>query len=271
MKSMGQALKEFNLEDIKRRAMEAAQNRTLAEIHTLQTKTTPKCPKCRDEYFHLYKDENGIEYAKECECKEQRKVERLFNSSKITLEFQKKNFDTFNLEDLHGEVRMAYKIALAYFSNFDRIRNERQNSMCLLGNPGCGKTHLLMAVSNALMHKGVQVLYFPWVEGFNEIKDDLSLTEERVNRMQKADVLFIDDMWKGRKEPTPFQIEQAFAIINYRYMEKLPVLISSERNIDQMCDFDEAIGSRIAEMCKSFRVELFGGRELNYRLREDAV
>ena len=89
--------------------------------------------------------------------------------------------------------------------------------------------------------------------------------------MQKAEVLFIDDMWKGRKEPTPFQIEQMFAVINDRYMEKRPVLISSEKDIDQMCDFDEAIGSRINEMCKDFRVLLKGGRELNYRLREDTA
>lgn len=193
----------------------------------------------------------------------------MFKSSRITFEFQTKTFDNFDIGGRPTAVQGAYHCARAYMESFEQVKKDRQNSIALLGRPGCGKTHLLMAVSNELIRGGVQVLYFPWVEGFNEIKDDLSLCEERVNRMQKVDVLYIDDMWKGRKEPTPFQIEQMFAVINYRYMEKLPVLISSERDIDQMCDIDEGIGSRINEMCKDFRVILRGGKELNYRLRED--
>jgi DNA replication protein DnaC len=211
-----------------------------------------------------------VDVWKACECKEARSIERTFKTSKITTEFLTKNFESFDSSNRPSIVKSAFQMCRIYADNFDRIREEKQNSICLLGNPGSGKTHLLMAVANSLMEKNIKVLYFPWVEGFNEIKDDLTLTEERVNRMQKVDVLFIDDMWKGRKDPTPFQLEQAFAIINYRYMEKKPVLISSEKDIDQMCAFDEAIGSRINEMCKDFRVIFKGGRELNYRLREGA-
>ncbi|MFD2118157.1 hypothetical protein ACFSTH_11715 [Paenibacillus yanchengensis] len=29
-----------------------------------------------------------------------------------------------------------------------------------------------MAVSNNLLDRGVEVVYFPWVEGFNSLKDD---------------------------------------------------------------------------------------------------
>lgn len=205
-----------------------------------------------------------------CECVEARSIERKIKSSKITEEFLNKTFETFDTANLSATVRYARQMAEIYVQNFNSFRNERTNSICMLGNPGSGKTHLLMAVSNKLMQANVQVLYFPWVEGFNEFKDDLTQLEARINRMQKVDVLFIDDMWKGRKAPTEFQIEQAFAIINYRYMEKKPMLISSERSIDQMCDIDEALGSRINEMCKDFRIIVKGGRDLNYRLREEA-
>lgn len=227
-----------------------------------------------------------MDHWQDCECKTDRAIERAFKSSKITLEFQKKSFDSFDLADLSDIVRQAYHMSRAYSNNFQVIKDSPNNSICILGRPGCGKTHLMMAISNELMRntyrfgeveKVPSLLYFPWVEGFNEIKDDLSLTEERINRMQKVDVLYIDDMWKGRNDqrtgkptPTPFQIEQMFAVINYRYMEKKPVLISSEYDIDQICDIDEAIGSRINEMCKDFRIILKGGRELNYRMREGA-
>lgn len=205
-----------------------------------------------------------------CECVEARNIERKFKSSKITDEFLNKTFDKFKANNLPSVVEYAYEMAKVYADNFQSLRNDKANSICMLGNPGSGKTHLLMSIANKLMQDNVQVLYFPWVEGFNEFKDDLTQLENRINRMQKVDVLFIDDMWKGRKAPTEFQIEQAFAIINYRYMEKKPILISSERSIDQMCDIDEALGSRINEMCKDFRIIVKGGRELNYRLREEA-
>jgi DNA replication protein DnaC len=231
---------------------------------------THNCSMCQDNEGYIAKREDGTEYYKVCECAGTKKVERVMKSSQITWEFQKKNFDNFSLDNISPIIRGAYQASQQYINNFESIRNTRKNSIALLGNPGCGKTHLMMAIANELMSRSVKVLYFPWVEGFNEIKDDLSQTEDRITKMQKVDVLFIDDMWKGRKEPTPFQIEQAFAIINHRYMEQKPVLISSERTIDQMCDLDEAIGSRINEMCKDYRVLIKGGRELNFRLREDA-
>lgn len=234
---------------------------------------------CRDEEGFIERNADGFEVYRFCECRERKSLDRAFRSSRITTEFSKKTFDNFNPIGRPQAVSDAYKFARIYAESFQEIKEDRHNSICLLGRPGCGKTHLLMAVCNHLMktkflYEGIRhpsVLYFPWVEGFNEIKDDLSLTEERVNRMQKVDVLYIDDMWKGRKEPTPFQIEQMFAVINYRYMEKLPVLISSERDIDEMCDIDEGIGSRINEMCRDFRIILKGGRELNYRLQEGAA
>lgn len=187
------------------------------------------------------------------------------------MEFQLKTFDNFDIGHRPPIVRDAYHCAKNYYDHFEKFRNDRQNSIALLGRPGCGKTHLLMAVANGLIREGVPVMYFPWVEGFNEIKDNLDLTEERINRMQKVDVLFVDDMWKGRRQPTDFQIEQMFAVINDRYLNKKPVLISSEKDIDEMCAIDEAIGSRINEMCRDFRVVLKGDKTLNYRLKEDSA
>ena len=47
-----------------------------------------------------------------------------------------------------------------------------------------------------------------------------------------------------------------FEIINYRYINKLPIIVSSEYSIDELLNFDEAIGSRIYEMCKDYLVEI---------------
>ncbi|MDN4593192.1 ATP-binding protein [Polycladomyces subterraneus] len=187
----------------------------------------------------------------------------------MTEEFQRLDFDNFTLEGRPSLIHQAYAYAKAYVEDFEEIKETRKNSIAFLGIPGCGKTHLLMAISNNLMRKGVGVLYFPWVEGFNELKDNLGDLDERVRQMQRVPVLFIDDLFKGRKKPTDFQLEQLFAIINYRYFNHLPILVSSERDFDQICDINEGIGSRIYEMCKHYTVVLRGEPNLNYRFEDE--
>lgn len=175
------------------------------------------------------------------------------------------NFETVGKESIIIE---AYNTAVSYYKKFDEIKNTRSNSIALLGQPGSGKTHLLMAIANRLITKKVvSVHYFPFVEGFNDLKDDFDLLEEKIDRMKKVDVLFIDDLFKGREMPTPFQIEQMFAVINYRYLNHKPILVSSEKMMEELLDIDEALGSRIKQMTKDFLVEIEGDRNLlNYRL-----
>ena len=162
----------------------------------------------------------------------------------------------------------AREMALRYLKHFSDIRKTRRNSIALLGQPGAGKTHLLMAISNILMQKGIAVQYFPWVEGMNDLKSDWDELERKVHRMQTVDVLYLDDLFKGRERPTPFQLEQLYAVVNYRYLNHLPILVSAERDFEVLMSNeygDEALGSRLYEMCRDYTTVL-SGRHLNHRL-----
>ena len=236
------------------------------EYQDTHPKITYNCEKCKDNSGYVV-ERDGVEYYVRCECFNKTKNQRLFKASQITSEFRLKTFSKFKLEWLDDIVRASYKCAMSYGNKFDEIKDKRQNSIALLGQSGAGKTHLLMAIANQLLDKNVQVFYFPFVEGFNDLKSDFDNLNNRIEKMQKAKVLFIDDLFKGRKENTQFQIEQMFAVVNYRYMNNLPMLISSEKLIDDLLKIDEALGSRIYEMCKNFTVELVGGN-INYRMRD---
>ena len=78
-----------------------------------------------------------------------------------------------------------------------------------------------------------------------------------------ADVLYIDDMLKGKLTETDVNV--MYEIINYRYMSNLPLVISTEKSLEGLLEFDEATGSRIIEMCRD-NIVWIEGREFNYRM-----
>lgn len=208
-----------------------------------------------------------------CQCVEQIRVGKIMKASQITEAFRKMTFDTFNAIRISEPVRQAHVMAKIYRDNFEEIKGTPNNGIILMGRPGCGKTHLLMAITNYLMDQNHEVLYVPWVETMEMVKDDMNkedVNNKRFEKMQKVGVLYIDDLFKPPNVPSPYEIKKLFQVINYRYQERKPIMISTERNFEYLLDLDEGLGSRINEMCKDFRVEIQGGRELNYRLREGA-
>jgi DNA replication protein DnaC len=203
-----------------------------------------------------------------CKCIDAVKLRYLLRQCEITEEFARLRFKNFDLEGLHEVIKIADDTAKEYAKSYFNIKGLRFNSIALLGQVGSGKTHLLSAVSNNLLNKGERVLYFPFAEGLNDLKSDLNNADFKIRKMQKVDVLFIDDLFKGKEKLTPFEIETVFAIINYRYVHHKPLLITSEKTIYDFIKYDEAIGSRIYEMCHDFIVHIEGDpKGLNYRLR----
>jgi DNA replication protein DnaC len=91
--------------------------------------------------------------------------------------------------------------------------------------------------------------------------------QQTINKAKHAPVLLWDDLFKGRDNPTNWVIEVAMEIIDYRYLNRMPMIVSSERNIKQLVAIDEALGSRVYQMTKDHLIE-FEGDGLNFRLTE---
>ncbi|MFT0802196.1 ATP-binding protein [Bacillus swezeyi] len=229
-----------------------------------------ECLKCKDELGYIAQRGNTEVWAA-CACRERRRAQKLLKSSEITEAFKNLDFEHFKTAGKHQSVKDAYECALEYGQVYPDIQKSRRNSIALLGRPGSGKTHLLTAAANDLMRRlFVPVLYFPFVEGFNDLKQDFALLEEKLNRMKQIEVLFLDDLFKpvgGKPRATEWQIEQTYAVINYRYLNHKPILLSSELDVEEIVAIDEALGTRIIEMCQDFLVILKGNSiDINHRL-----
>lgn len=224
-----------------------------------------ECPKCRDTGWIEVEDEQGRSYMKHCECWALRECRRLLGKSGISAEFQKKGFKNFDTRN-NPQLVNAKNKAIEYLKTFEQCEKTRYNSIMFCGQVGAGKTHLGIAICSNLMSQNVAVYYMAYRNAATKIKqlmtDEVAYNKELQCYMQ-ARVLYIDDLLKGRI--TESDVNILYEIVNYRYMNNLPLIISTEKSIDDLLDFDEAIGSRIIEMCRGNIIQL-RGKELNYRL-----
>lgn len=78
-------------------------------------------------------------------------------------------------------------------------------------------------------------------------------------------VLFLDDFLKGT--PTQADLKHIYKVINTRYLKGMPMIISTEKSLRDILMWDEAIGSRLIEMCQGNVIEFPRELENNYRLR----
>ena len=122
------------------------------------------------------------------------------------------------------------------------------------------------------------MVYMPWREEVEKLKDYTKSGEDRARLkafFMTAPVLFIDDLYKcgrtadGTYTPSGADIGIAFDIINYRWANYLPTIISTERSSDELVAIDEATGSRIAERAGGHRIYIAKKTGRNYRLRNE--
>ncbi len=226
-----------------------------------------ECQECRDTGFVMNFDEKGREFATRCRCYSMRRSRELLQYSGISEEFGKKTFDNFYT---CGEPQLenAKAKATQYVMDFVEFEHDRRSSILFAGQVGAGKTHLGMAICNELLHtQCVGVVYMPYRDAVTKIKQSVMDKENynaAIGQYCNARLLYIDDLLKGKLSDADVNI--MYEIVNYRYMNNLPMIISTEKSPNDLLIFDEAIGSRVIEMCRGNIIQM-RGKELNYRLK----
>lgn len=153
----------------------------------------------------------------ECEERRQNRIARLLRTSKLPLEKSLESFD---------RKRLPRKVAAQLNALLDGSFLDRSENVLAFGNPGSGKTHLLCALGQELIHQGRQVLFSAsslLVQDLLVAKRDLKLAR-LLKRMQKYDALIIDDI--GYVQQNREEMEVLFTLLADRY-ERGSVMISS--------------------------------------------
>jgi DNA replication protein DnaC len=114
------------------------------------------------------------------------------------------------------------------------------------GAYGCGKTHLAAAIANAAVQRGVPTLFITVPDLLDSLRysfsDPTTSYEARFEEIRDADLLVMDDF--GTQNATPWAQEKLFQIINYRYINKLPTVITTNLILDEI---ESRIRSRLQD------------------------
>ncbi|GAA0062755.1 ATP-binding protein [Clostridium sp. CTA-1] len=237
-----------------------------------------KCKICRDTTW--IKTTEGF---KRCECYEKEIIKRMWHKFGVDPR------NTLNLNDYKPYDEVTKKVkekAIDYIKYFQKIKDTKQNNFGLFGQAGSGKSHIIIAIGVALLKENVQVIYMPYLEAIRELKAN-TLSQENyirlINKYQHSKVLIIDDLFKDKIKNSQLikdrqgniiglsesDIKNIYPILNYRYLNNFPTLISTECTQEMLIELDEALAGRILEKCGE-NMTVFKGNKYNYRMRQFA-
>ena len=153
----------------------------------------------------------------EQEARRERRIARWLRDSKLPLE---KSLKTFEMK------RMPKAVATQVPTLLEGSFLARRENVLAFGNPGSGKTHLLCAIGQELIHRGHRVYFSPCsllVQELLVAKRDLKLSRV-LKRLSRYDAILIDDI--GYVQQSREEMEVLFTLLAERY-ERGSVMITS--------------------------------------------
>lgn len=251
------------------------------ELYGAKRIITMDYERCNCENAHEYwieydlKKMKMLEEEKKLEMMQEfaKKVEKIIKNSKMS----KRNLD-YKFENF--EVNLNNKKTYQNIKNYSEklINGIEKKGLILTGNNGTGKTHLACSIANELIKNGIPIIYGTLINLLAELRNsydiDNNISEiEIIKLYENVDLLIIDDL--GKEKPSEWGLEKLFTIINSRYENNLPVIITTNYNQNSLVqrlsvngeiETAKSIISRLYEMCYLVKMD-----DIDHRIKKKKV
>lgn len=163
-----------------------------------------------------------------------KRVERIIKNSKMSKRNLNYKFDNFSSNTSNKKV-------LDNLKNYSEklVNGIEKKGLILVGNNGVGKTHLACSIANKLIENGTPVIYGTLINLLAELRNsydtDNNISEMEIIKLyENVDLLIIDDL--GKEKSSEWGLEKLFTIVNSRYENNLPVIITTNYNQNSLVE-----------------------------------
>lgn len=193
--------------------------------------------------------EEEIKRKEEAKAKQDR-LKRVLALSNLGERFKDASFDSW-VHDPSTEG--CFEAMKQYAEEFSK---KTDTGFCIYGRAGNGKSHLAAALVNRVIERGYTAVFIEVPDLFSQIKATYGGegSEDKILRsLSSCNLLVLDDA--GAERPSEWVQEKFFQIINARYKNRLPVVITT--NTKDMAGLEDIIGfrayDRVLEMCEPLK------------------
>lgn len=173
-------------------------------------------------------------------------------------------FSTFDVTRYSTEVEPELGISaraymerlLNFCQSYAQKFSSKSSNLLFMGHTGLGKTHLALAIADAVLGGGHDVLYTSaaaLAARLGREHFDFDSSDEWLNACQEADLLILDDL--GTEYITPLTISVLYELINTRMLTERPTIYTTNIT-DQsvfVARYTEKVASRMLGGCKMFK------------------
>lgn len=198
--------------------------------------------KCKKEHLKKKAQQEKVQ-------QKQDNLKRLFNNSLMDEKFKKETFENWDISK--GDKNLK-AIAEKYCSRFvDAKRNGL--GFIIYGPPGNGKTYTTNCIANNLLSREYPVICVSINSLLERIKKTYNTFGKEgedtiLSGLANADLLVLDDL--GTEQYSNWTISKIYNIIDSRYRNGLPIIITTNYSIEELKDkYGERTVDRILEMC----------------------
>ena len=236
------------------------------------------CPRCSGTGW-IARTEDGLEMVERCNCDDAVRAQRFAAKSGIPPLYRQSSFDNFVLPKDNPNAQRALAAVMLQARTFAReYPIVEKPGLLFVGETGVGKTHLAVAVLNALIQRGFEGVFFDYQSLLDRIRSSYDKTsgtadKEAYRTALDCEILLLDDL--GAHRVTDWVEDTVTAIITHRCNHRKPVIVSTnlpppgQTSNSSKDSLQDRIGarawSRLNEMCRVVRMPLVEDYRLHPR------